>query len=391
MKKTLKITLISVVSLIVIAIAAILIAGGAFLKPAYLEPWNKSYARKFSDPRLQLAAHGLLAANGHNMQPWIIKLDADQNVFYLYADSTRLTPEVDPFARQQMITQGTFLEYVRVAGLKFGYKTDIELFPAGEYDEHNLIDSMNNRPVAKITIAKTEPQDNALYDFIFTPDTNRAAYRKTEPTVKQIADLQAANTFKNISLQFYQDKNNLDKLSAYAMAGAKIESGVHRISAESANVFRANEYQKNKYRYGFSVEGQGTTGIIKPVLQGLVTLMPSLNGEKSSAALFVRSTQAEVDNTPVYAMIVTADNSRILQVESGMLYSRLVLTAHAQGFVQQPLSQVLEEYPEMAEQYNQVHADYAPGNGTIQMFYRMGQPTKPFPLSMRRDVTDLIK
>lgn len=36
MKKTLKITLISVVSLIVIAIAAILIAGGAFLKPAYL-------------------------------------------------------------------------------------------------------------------------------------------------------------------------------------------------------------------------------------------------------------------------------------------------------------------------------------------------------------------
>ena len=80
------------------------------------------------------------------MQPLKIKLDADKNVFYLFIDSKRLTKEVDPYARQTMITQGTFLEYVRVAGEKLGYKTDITLFPDGEYDEQNLEENMKNKP-----------------------------------------------------------------------------------------------------------------------------------------------------------------------------------------------------------------------------------------------------
>ena len=92
-----------------IAVMALSIISGAFEKSVYLEPQNKDYAQKFDDPRIQLAAHGLLAANDHNMQPWKIRLDKDDPmVFYLYADSGRLTNEVDPFARQMMITQGTF-------------------------------------------------------------------------------------------------------------------------------------------------------------------------------------------------------------------------------------------------------------------------------------------
>lgn len=67
------------------------------------------YSQKFNDPRIQLSADGLLAANGHNMQPWKIKLDTDKNVFYLFCDSERLSKEVDPFARQTMITRGIFL------------------------------------------------------------------------------------------------------------------------------------------------------------------------------------------------------------------------------------------------------------------------------------------
>jgi hypothetical protein len=168
------------------------------------------------------------------------------------------------------------------------------------------------------------------------------------------------------------------------------ELAIHRMNEESAEIFRANEYEKNKYRYGFSVEGQGTTGIMKHVMQGLITLFPSMNNEKSSANMYVKSTQTAVDNTPAYAMISTKDNSRIEQVKSGMLYSRLVLTAHSLGFVMQPPSQVLEEYSEMREQYNKIHSDYAPNGSTIQMFFRMGKPTKEFPQSMRREVMDLV-
>ncbi|MET3292972.1 UNVERIFIED_CONTAM: hypothetical protein ABID98_005669 [Brevibacillus sp. OAP136] len=46
---------------------------------------------------------------------------------------------------------------------------------------------------------------------------------------------------------------------------------------------------------------------------------------------------------------------------------------------------------EMQEPYRHIHSEYAPNGGTLQMFVRLGKPTKAFPQSMRRDVLDLIK
>ncbi len=175
------------------------------------------------------------------------------------------------------------------------------------------------------------------------------------------------------------------------MQSATIEAGVDRVMEESNNVFRPNEYQKNQYRYGFSVEGQGTTGIMLPLMQGLVTLFPSFNTGKAASDLFIQSTQTSVDGTPAYAMIMPNDNSRSSQVSSGMLYSQLILKAHQMGYAMQPLSQALEEYHEMKAPYDAIHRAYAPNGGTIQMLVRIGKPTKGVLLSMRRDVTDLIR
>jgi hypothetical protein len=185
-------------------------------------------------------------------------------------------------------------------------------------------------------------------------------------------------------------KEDTDKLGNYAIKSASIEAGSDRVMKESQIIFRANEYQKNKYRYGFSVEGQGTSGIMKHIMQGLVTLFPSMNNGKAASHIFIQSTQSSVNNTPEYAMITAKDNARISQVKSGMLYSRLILEAQQQGLVMQPLSQVLEEYPEMNELYSSIHRDYAPEGGTVQMLVRIGKPTKDVPQSMRRDVMDLI-
>lgn len=385
--------LLSIIAgLCAVMMAMLFIASGIFSSPKYLEPWKKSYAQRFDDPRIRLAAHGLLAANGHNMQPWKIRLDRnDPSIFYLYADSDRLTPEVDPYARQTMVSQGTFLEYVRVAGEQLGYATSIQLFPDGAYDERKLAESMRIKPVARIVLTKSKPEASSLFRFMFMPDTNRAAYRATALTPEQTRELLGIPDDPGITLQIFEDEDNLKKLGHYAIEGARIESGIHRINEESANIFRANEYKKNRYRYGFSVEGQGTSGFMKHVLQGLVTLFPSMNGEKASADRFVKSTQTAVDHTPAYAMIISRGNTRVEQVKSGMLYSRLILTAHGLGLVLQPPSQVLEEYPEMSGQYHAIHREYAPEGSTIQMFVRLGKATRDFPLSMRRDVMDLIE
>jgi hypothetical protein len=389
--KTTGVIIIGIIAFIVIAVVALLIISGAFKESTYLEPWKKDYASKFDDPRIKLTAHGLLAANGHNMQPWKIRLDKDDpEVFYLYADSERQTKEVDPFARQMMITQGAFLEYINIAGPESGYKTNIELFPQGVYDEPKLDESMDAMPVAQIALTKATPAKASLYDYMFLPDTNRAPYQSAKLSPEQINELKNINTDDNMTIKIFQDKEDLDKLGDYVMKGAFIEAGVNRVMEETEAIFRANEYEKNKYRYGFSVEGQGTSGIMKHLMQGLVTLFPSLNSGKAAADTFIKSAQTGVDNTPAYAMIITKDNTRLSQVKSGMLYSKMILAARQQGLVMQPLSQVLEEYPEMNQLYSEIHQDYAPEGGTIQMLVRLGQPAQEVPQSMRRDVMELI-
>jgi len=362
------------------------------MKQTYMEPWSKNYAGNYADPRVRLASAGLLAANNHNMQPWIISLDkSDPMVFYLYADSSRMTEEVDPYSRQMMISQGAFLEYVAVAGEVEGYHADIPLFPAGIYDESRLAESMDSKPVAKITLTETQPGNSALYDAIFLPDTNLGAYQAEKLTDTQVSALESLSTISGISIKFYQDQENLNDIGGFAMQSATIEAGVNRIMEESNAIFRANEYQKNKHRYGYSVEGQGTTGFMKNIMQGIVTLFPSMNTGEAASQNFINSTKTSVDNTPAYVMIVTTGNSRIEQVESGMLYSKLVLTGHTLGLAMQPLSQVLEEYPEMIVPYTEFKEAYSPDGGTVQMLVRVGTPTKSVPLSMRRDVQSLIK
>lgn len=390
-KKVMIIIFSSIAALILLASTALFLAGGLFQPQKYLQPWDKSYAKQHKDPRVQLAAYGLLAANGHNMQPWIIKLDKnDPMVFYLFADPSRMSDKADPYARQMMVTQGTFLDYVEVAGKEIGYPVQISLFPDGSYDEQHLAQSMNVKPVAKVTLKKANPQSSPLFNAMYVPDTNRERYKLNKLTGQQISTLESLGTNEGLTTKIYQDAANVHKLGDFAIKGAIIESGVPRVMKEADDIFRANEYQKNKYRYGFSFEGQGTSGFQMYFMQGLITLFPGLNSDKAAADLMIKSTKTSIKYTPAYAMISTQDNSRSSQVMSGMLYSRLTLTAHTLGLAVQPVSQALEEYSEMNKLYKSIHKDYAPNGQTIQMLVRIGKPTKNVPQSMRRDVMDLI-
>lgn len=390
---------ISMMVLFVFLFISLLLISGIFCKPDYLKPWNEKYSDQFSDPRIKLAAHGLLAANGHNMQPWKIRLDKDNiNVFYLYADKNRVTKEVDPYARQMMVSQGTFLEYVSVAGEKLGYKTEVELFPGGNYEESVLYESMGTYPVAKITIREentsqeSQNSDTAgLYDYIFQPDTNRGDYQEDLLTEEEIGQLEGINTDSSLQINIYQDEENRDKLSNLVLEGAYVESGVERVMEEAEIIFRSNEYQKNKYGYGFSIEGQGTGGLTKHLLQGILTLFPSFNTGESYKKTYQSSAKQAVEHTYSYILITSRDNSRENQVKSGMLYSRLILKAHSLGLVMQPLSQPLEEYPEMGNIYQEIHKIYANDGSTIQMLIRIGKPTMEVPKSIRQEVSKIIE
>ncbi|HEY0261362.1 MAG TPA: hypothetical protein VGC18_16080 [Lacisediminihabitans sp.] len=376
---------------IVLLLAIVLLAvGGLFVRAEYLAPWDPEYAARFTDRRLRLAAHGMLAPSGHNMQPWIVRLDEDADVFFLSADAGRLTPAVDPPSRQTMVSQGTFLEYLRVAAVHLGLGFSCELFPLGRYDEKRLAESMASLPVARITLSGMPPDETEDYDSIHRSSTNRGPYGSARLGPDQITVLTGITAGLSAEVEIVDRPEDLAALGRLTVDGTAVEAHYPEALREWQTVFHANERAKNAARSGFAVEGQGTSGFMKYLLQGMITLAPALNGDAATGRRNVSMATTAAEHTPAYCIVRTAGNSRVEQIEAGMLYARLSLRARTLGLVVQPVSQVLQEYPSMSALYAIVHDEFARDGQTIQMLVRLGSPTADYPPTMRRDVLDIL-
>jgi hypothetical protein len=80
--------------------------------------------------------------------------------------------------------------------------------------------------------------------------------------------------------------------------------------------------------------------------------------------------------TNAYCVISSNGNTRVDQINAGRDWLRLHLVATAHGLSMQPLSQALQEYPEMAAQYARAHKMLAAPGETVQMLGRVGYGPK---------------
>jgi len=92
--------------------------------------------------------------------------------------------------------------------------------------------------------------------------------------------------------------------------------------------------------------------------------------------------------TPAHAVITTDGNSREDQIAAGRRWLRLNLATTELGLALHPVSQALQEYPEMAPYYAKAHEMLATEGQTVQMLGRLGYgpetPVSPrWPLETR--------
>lgn len=363
-------------------------------EPNYYEPWQTDYYTQFDDIRVQILAHGLLAPSAHNRQPWLIKLDENNsNIIELFTDSNRLLPETDPPSRQITISQGTFLEIAKIAANHLGWEFDLELFPNGEYGDSNFKQEMNKKPVARISLSENVAKVSnvgivdSMYDEIFNRVTNRTAYFGKPLNQLEIIELQNLNNNSKMKLVFFNDAESLDKIRQITMDAVKIEATTKETMKETERLFRDSEKEKEEFRDGITMMSGGLRGFKLKMIQFLSNTFP-LSWEKMGD-VWLKSETKNIKSAPSFAMIISDNNSRTTQVETGMLYARFQLKASTLGISMHPLSQVLQEFPEMAELYHQVHQEFSEKGKTIQMLVRMGRADNVLH-SPRRDVMDLI-
>ena len=338
------------------------------MPPAAIEAWKGPGDE--ADVRRWILSYAILAPNPHNLQSWLVDL-RKPNEITLYCDLARLLPETEPFSRQIMVSQGTFLELLDIAGRERGLRADITLFPQGEFGPREL----DGRPAAHVRLAPDGAvAKDPLFAQILRRRTNRELYDISRP-VPPHAVQTMADSVKGQRCRFgfvgLERADAMRKHRAIAAQAWRIENITPRAILESYKVLRIGAAEIAQHRDGISID--------KPLLNALVRagLFDRSKAPKPDAFAVtsqVKEFNEKLESTPGFLWLDTEGNDRKTQVNAGRAYVRVQLAGTAQGLAMQPLSQALQEYPEQAVPYADIHdaVDASRPRYTVQMWARVG-------------------
>lgn len=357
-----------------------------------VEAWNGPQANE-TEPRRRALAYAITAPNPHNLQPWLVDL-REANVITLRTDPERVLPETDPFGRQIMVGHGTFLELLVIALAEQGLRADVQLWPQGEMPAE-LKDwrAAMKLPVARITVSAGAQKD-ALFAQILNRHTVKVNFDTTRSvTEANLQNILKANTAFRMQSGGTVQEQRLVALRKLCVDSAFVELRTPRTNLESIKLARVGPEEILQNRDGISINS--------PMVRALTALgqfdrsIPTPPGSTAEKKFIER-----FDGTSKTAMgfiWITGKNTRADQVEAGRAYVRLQLQATALGIGMHPLSQALQEFPEMKANYEQAHqlvlgqsAPRSPQDATVQMLCRIGYTPAPAPATPRRALDKFI-
>ncbi|MBT5413238.1 MAG: twin-arginine translocation pathway signal protein [Rhodospirillaceae bacterium] len=339
-------------------------------------PWRGPGADE-ADPRRAALARAILAPNPHNIQPWLVDL-TEPGVATLFVDRERLLPETDPFGRQILIGHGCFLELASIAAAQGGHRMEIDLFPEGAYGTEGI----DERPVARIRfIADPGVAKDPLFAAIPLRRSTKEPYTDRPLAPDHAEALRRAHRSAAAALALATEAAHVARIRAVATEAMRIEMETPRTLLESLKLTRIGADEIARHRDGIDLHG--------PFFWWAKRL--GLMSIEEAATPGTQAHQAGLDyalgyfaGTHGFGWLTTADNTRESQVEAGRAYARLNLAATLLGVAMHPVSQALQEYPEVDVARRSMLAETAtlPGH-TVQMLFRLGYADRPDPSPRR--------
>jgi hypothetical protein len=340
------------------------------------------------DLRRWVLGHAILAPHSHNLQSWVVEMVGADSM-RLYCDPQRLLPQTDPFARQIMMSHGTFLELLSLAARERGQRADITLFPDGVFGPAGP----DARPVAHIRLVPDAGgARDPLFATIRSRRTNRSAYeasRAVPATAWSALSAAAAGHPVRVGHVGLDDAATLARHREIANDAWRIELTTPRAMLETFKVLRVGAAEVAQHRDGVTLMDP------VPVLMarlGLFDRSRAPGPDDFATTSQIRDFAGKIESTPAFLWMVTEANDRVTQVEAGRAYARVQLAATAAGLAMQPLQQALQEYPEQAGPYRRIREllGLSQSAQTVQMWARVGYapPVGPAP---RRGVDAIVR
>jgi hypothetical protein len=316
-----------------------------------------------TDIRRFALSYAVLAPNPHNRQPWLVRLDGTDSLT-LYCELDRRLPQTDPFDRQITIGLGAFLEILSMAAAEHGWRAEVAAFPQGE--PHPRLD---RRPVARVRFSKDGGiGKDALFGWTQQRRTNRNVYDSRSVAAAMLG--QVTGAARQASMGSTNDPARGKALSSLAIAALATEMGLRRTARETVDALRVGKAEIDRRPDGIALAGPIVEGAYE---LGLFSPDDLLDPHSSLSERERADEREQIGSSAAFAWLVTEGNGRADQIVAGRDYLRFCLAATAAGLSMQPLSQALQEYPEMAGHYRAMRRELGIGEGeTLQMFVRLG-------------------
>lgn len=312
-----------------------------------LLPWK--LAGSYADPRKSALSYALLAPNPHNLQPWKVALEGTDSLT-LWHDGERRLPETDPDGRQIMVGMGCFLEQMVIAASAAGQTVDLTLFPEGR-----------GGPIAHAVFS-----DGASPDPLAAQIMDRRSCK--EPFDDRPVPAALANELE-LQADVYTDPEMVARLRDLSFEAFMIETMTPRTMKESVDLMRMGKAEINATPDGIDMGGAFLESLM---LAGILTRDGLTDPDDPGFRQGIEIYREIMYSTPAYAVLTTPGNSSLDHIDAGRRWLRLNLTTTRMGLALHPISQALQEYPEMDALYAKAHDMLAPKGHTVQMLGRLG-------------------
>ena len=360
------------------------------------------------DLRRWALGYAILAPNSHNRQPWRVDLRAP-NAITLHVDRTRMLPMTDPWFRQIVVSQGTFIESLVLALRERGLNVQVQLFPQGEFKPREVDD----RPVALVSwtgsaapvaarvspasVSLPMPGKDPLFAQMLRRQTAKVDYDITRAVAPATLDaLRSVLADPDVAFGGTVDAARLEPLRTLCWESARTELLTPRTVMESVQLTRVGPAEIAQHRDGISLNGWlpriassvGAFDRSAPPLDGSTAykqMMGRFEGHSRTAMGFVWL------STPT-ARHTAAGSTRSAEVQAGRAYLRLQLKATELGLQIHPMSQAPQEFAEMKPWYDRLHTlllGQPASQETVQMFCRIGY-CAPQQHTPRRDLQAFV-
>lgn len=342
------------------------------------EPW--SVAGGYDEARRRALSFALLAPNPHNRQPWLVDLSKEGQVI-LYVDPNRLLPETDPFGRQITIGLGCFLEVMRMAAAADGYRLEINLFPEGSNTE-----SLDDRPVARVRFIEDQAiKTDQLFSHIMSRRSLKEPFETDRAVPDEVLATLATSVIAGTEFGGSVAPDDIATFRRLTREALRIEIETPNTYQESVDLFRIGHREVDANPDGIDFTGPMFESLR---LAGLFDRAAATDTTSMAYKAGLDAVFANADTAMGHIWLLTAANTREDQIAAGADWVRVNLAATSIGLGTQPLSQCLQEFPEMSDLYKEVHSHLAPDGGTVQMLARIGYgpsvgPSPRWPLESR--------